>query len=589
MRQASFWGLLLWLCLGPGSAAEAARPYRGGAVATAHAEASGAAKQMLDRGGTAVDAAVAAAFVLGVVGPYHSGIGGGGFALVFDQKTGQSRVLDFREVAPKAATRDMFVREGEVVPGLSIDGALSVAVPGAAKGYLELHAAGGKLPLKVVMAPAIRAAQEGFAVTPRYRAIAEARKECLEAHPEAARLFLTKGKDGGYQVPEVGAIIRQRDLGRTLTRLSREGARAFYAGPVARALVESVRAKGGILALEDLAGYRTRWREPLVGGYRGHRIVTMPPPSAGGLAVVQVLAGLERLEPSPAALGDPEHLHRLAELVRRAYVDRARYLGDPAFAEVPIDKLTSPEHLAAMAAGVDPAKATPSRSLLDAGPASEGGTLRKRRKDSVPHPEASPGGRNTTHLSVVDRHGNAVALTTTLNYGFGSCLVAKGTGVLLNDEMDDFAAQPMVPNAYGLVTGEANAVAPGKIPLSSMSPTIVFQRDDPKRVMLVVGSPGGSTIPTTVIQVIRNVVDLGMDVQRAVGHGRIHHQYLPDRLMVDRYGLELLTRRALEAKGHALQDADAWGDAEAVHVDGQTGLRTSASDPRGEGAAVGQD
>ncbi len=574
--------------LGLSAPAFAARPYRGGAVATAHPAASEAALQMLEKGGNATDAAVAAAFTLGVVAPYHSGIGGGGFALVFDQKKAETRVLDFREVAPRGATRDMFVKDGKVVPGLSTDGALSVAVPGAARGYLDLHKAFGKLPLKVVLAPAIRAAQRGFRVTPRYLEVAEARVECLREDPEAARLFLVKG-----ELPEVGHLLKQPQLAGTLQRLVRQGANGFYKGPVAKAVVKTVQDGGGVLTLEDLSSYTPRWRKPLVGSYRGHVIHTMPPPSAGGLAVVQVLAGLELLEPSPAPFGDPEHLHRFAELVRRAYVDRARHLGDPDHNELPMSRLTSAEHIAAMAKGVDAARATPSKSLLDAGPASEGSTLKKRRsKEDVPHPEArpgKPGGPSTTHLSVVDGDGNAVALTTTVNYGFGSCLVAKGTGVLLNDEMDDFAAQPMVPNAYGLVTGEANAVAPGKIPLSSMSPTLVFQKEARRRVMLVVGSPGGSTIPTTVMQIIRNVVDWEMDVQRALGHGRIHHQYLPDRLMVDRHAVDLATRRALEAKGHKLQNAVSWGDPQAVFVDPETGLRTAAGDPRNEGAAVGQD
>lgn len=614
--QTRRWSRTVWavlcLCVWVVSAqeAEATRPYRGGAVAAAHAKASEAGQQMLDRGGNAVDAAVAAAFTMGVVGPYHSGIGGGGFALVFDQKTQQTRVLDFREVAPKAATRDMFVKDGQVVPGLSTDGALSVAVPGAAMGYVELHKAYGKLPLATVMAPSIRAARQGFVVTPRYTAIAEARRDCLAADAEAASLFLVKDGEGGWQVPKVGHRIVQRDLAKTLQRIARQGDKAFYAGPIAQALVKGVREKGGILTVEDLRDYRTKWREPLEGAYRGHRVLTMPPPSAGGLTVVQVLAGLEVLEPSPSAFGDAEHHHRYAELLRRAYVDRAQYLGDPAFVEVPLERLTSRAHIETIARSVDPNKATRSVDLFDAGKASEGSTLKRpAAKDAVPHPEGAPapagpkapdapdapdapGGPNTTHVSVIDKEGNAVALTTTINYGFGACLVAKGTGVLLNDEMDDFSAQPMVPNAYGLVQGEANAVAPGKIPLSSMSPTLVFQRAQagaPQRVMLAVGSPGGSTIPTTVIQIIRNMIDWNMDVHRALGQGRLHHQYLPDVLMVDRHGVEAATRKVLQQKGHTLRDMTNWGDPQAVYVDPVTGLRYAASDPRNEGSGAGQD
>ncbi|MGA9523819.1 MAG: gamma-glutamyltransferase [Myxococcaceae bacterium] len=579
------------------TAAEAARPYRGGVVATAHPYASEAALSILEKGGNATDAAVAAAFMLAVVGPYHSGVGGGGFALVHDAKSGTTDVIDFREVAPAKATRDMYVRDGKVVPGLSTDGALSVAVPGAVRGYLELHAKKGKLPRSVVLAPAIRAARQGFWVTPKYQAIASARLECLRRDPEASRLFLRKDAGGAWQVPPIGTVIKQPELANTLQQLAARGPSAFYEGRIAKAIARTVQEGGGILTEEDLKKYTVRWREPLEGSYRGHRILTMPPPSAGGLAIVQVLAALEKLEPQSPQWRDPQHVHRMAEAIRRVYVDRAKYLGDPAFVEIPMEKLVSDEAISKLAASIDPAQATPSVTLLDAGAAATQSTLPSHPgTQAVPSPEGAPkpkpdagSTKNTTHISVIDRTGNALAMTTTVNYGFGSCLVAKGTGVLLNDEMDDFAAQPMVPNAYGLVTGEANAIAPGKVPLSSMSPTLVFQKDAPQKVMMAVGSPGGSTIPTTVLQVISNVIDHDMDIVRAVGAGRIHHQYMPDRLLVDRYGLEPATRNELRKKGHQLQDQTAWGDAEAVYVDPETGLRYAASDPRNEGAGVGQD
>ena len=561
------------------NAAAASRPYRGGAVATAHAEASETALAILDRGGNAVDAAVAAAFVLAVVAPYHSGIGGGGFALTFEAKSGEARLHDFREVAPAAATREMFVRDGKVVPGLSTDGALSVAVPGAARGYLELLEKGGTLSRRVVMAPAIRLAAEGFWVSPKYQQLAAARLECLRRDPEASRIFLASDGSGQRQVPAAGARIRQAELARTLEHLARTGASAFYEGAIARAIAETVQQNGGGLTLEDLRRYRTRQRVPLEGTYRGHRVLTTPPPSAGGLAILQVLAAMETLETEPAPYRDPDHLHRLVEAIRRVYADRARYLGDPAFVDIPLARLASREYAAELARTIDPARATPSRSLLP---------NRDRALAPGGSPEATTG-KNTTHISVVDAAGNAVALTTTVNYGFGSCLVAKGTGILLNDQMDDFSAQPMAPNAYGLVGGEANAIAPGKVPLSSMSPTLVFRREDPRQVMLVVGSPGGSTIPTTVLQVIQNVIDYRMDLTRAVGAGRIHHQYLPDKLLVDRFGIEPETRRALAAKGHQIEEVPGWGDAEAVWIDPATGLRYSASDPRNEGTALGQD
>ncbi len=565
--------------------AHAARPYRGGAVATAYPPASEAALKMLDKGGNAVDAAVAAAFVAAVVGPYHSGVGGGGFALVHDAKSGATRVLDFREVAPKAATRDMFLKDGKVVPGLSTDGVLSVAVPGAVAGYLELLKTHGTLPPSVVLAPAIEAARKGLWVTPRYRSMAEGRLECLRKDPEATRVFLVKNEQGEFVVPPIGHLLRQPDLARTLSTVAKSGAKGFYSGTVAKGIVDTVKAGGGVLTLEDLASYKTRPREPLEGSYRGHRILTMPPPSAGGVAVLQVLGALEQLRPQGFGFRDPEAVHLYVEALRRAYVDRARYLGDPDFADVPTARLISKGHIADLAGSIDPKKATSSLALLPQTAGSQGSTLTDKPVTLTPEPER----KNTTHISVVDKQGNAVALTTTVNYGFGSCVVAKGTGVLLNDEMDDFAAQPGVPNAYGLVTGEPNAIQPGKVPQSSMSPTLVFSKEDPKRVMLAVGSPGGSTIPTTVIQVISNMVDSGMDVARAVNEGRVHHQYLPDELWVDKWGLEPATLSALEAKGHKVRRVDQWGDAEAVFIDPKTGLRFSASDPRNEGLSLGQD
>ncbi|WP_434346016.1 gamma-glutamyltransferase [Myxococcus virescens] len=565
--------------------AQAARPYRGGAVATAYPQASAAALEMLEKGGNATDAAVAAAFVAAVVGPYHSGVGGGGFALVHDARSGDTKVLDFREVAPKAATRDMYVKDGKVVPGLSTDGALSVAVPGAVAGYLELLKAHGKLKPAVVLAPAIAAARKGMWVTPRYRTMAEGRLACLSRDAEASRVFLVKNAQGQWEAPPVGHVIRQPDLARTLSSIAKGGVKAFYAGPVAKAIATSVQAGGGILTQEDLAAYKTRSATPLEGTYRGHRILTMPPPSAGGVAVLQVLTAMEQLRPQGVTFRDAEALHLYAEAVRRAYVDRAKYLGDPAFVDVPLARLVSPGHVADLAGSIDPKKATPSASLLAPKEGVRGSTLTDEPTILTPEPEK----KNTTHISVIDKDGNAVAMTTTVNYGFGSCVVAKGTGVLLNDEMDDFAAQPGVPNAYGLVTGEPNAIAPGKVPLSSMAPTLVFSKEDPRRVMLAVGSPGGSTIPTTVIQVISNVVDHGMDVARAVNEGRVHHQYLPDELWVDKWGLEPATLSVLEAKGHKVRRVEQWGDAEAVYSDPKTGLRFSASDPRNEGAALGQD
>ncbi|HEX8539052.1 MAG TPA: gamma-glutamyltransferase, partial [Cystobacter sp.] len=549
------WALALGVFLAAGPVG-ATRQYRGGAVATAHPMASEAALKMLNKGGNAVDAAVAAAFTLAVVGPYHSGLGGGGFALVHEAKTGQTRALDFREVAPQAATRDMYVKDGKVVPGLSTDGPLSVAVPGAVAGYLELLEKHGKLSRAVVLQPAIEAARAGFWVSPKYQALAKSRRDCLGQDPEASRIFLVKNAEGALEAPPIGYTLRQPDLARTLTTLAKSGPAPFYTGALAQAMVDTVKAGGGLLTREDLKAYKTRTHAPMEGSYRGHRLLTMPPPSAGGVAVVQVLGVLEKLRPQGLAFRDPEEIHLYAETLRRAYVDRTKYLGDPAMVQIPLERLTSSGYLADLAGSIDPKKATPSASLLAPGEDAGGSTL-KKQDGGWYDPSTSSEKKNTTHISVIDKDGNAVALTTTVNYAFGSCVVAKGTGILLNDEMDDFAALPGVPNAYGLVTGEANAIAPGKVPLSSMSPTLVFSKEDPKKVMLAVGSPGGSTIPTTVIQVISNVVAQRMDVARAVGEGRVHHQYLPDELWVDQWGLEAATLQALVAKGHKLRRQEA--------------------------------
>ncbi|HZW89004.1 MAG TPA: gamma-glutamyltransferase family protein, partial [Myxococcaceae bacterium] len=473
--------LLLLLLVLP---AHAARPYRGGVVASLYPQATEAGLQMLDRGGNAVDAAVAMAFAAAVVGPYHNGLAGGGFALVAPQGK-QLLALDFREVAPAAASRDMFLRDGKPVPGLSTDGGLSVAVPNALNGYLALLEKAGSLPRPVVLAPAIRLARDGLVVTPKYRQMATGRLECLRADPEAARIFLRPGPDGRPDVPPLGTRLKQPELARTLERIAASGATAVRSGPIARSIVQTVRTAGGILTAEDLVKVQPRWRAPLWGSYRGHRIATFPPPSGGGFILLETLGTLEQLRPKAFERRAPADVHLYIEALRRAYADRARFISDPDQTEVDTSRLLSAGHLAFLAGSIDPARATPSS------------TLQPPASTTAPPSEL----KHTTEISVLDRAGNAVALTTTLNYGFGSCLVARGTGMLLNDQMDDFSPQPGVPNVYGLVYGENNSVAPGRIPVSSMAPTLVFQKDHPDRVLLAIGGSGGAFIPTAVIQV----------------------------------------------------------------------------------------
>lgn len=547
--------------------AQAARPYPQGAVAAAHPLGSEAGLEMLSAGGNAVDAAVAAAFTMAVVGPYHSGLGGGGMAVIH-LRDGQEAAFDFRERAPLAARRDMYMNGSQFEAQKAIDGPLAIAVPGAVKGYLELHERFGKLPRATVLAPAIRAAQTGFVVTSKYVDSAKRRQSCLAADADAARIFLRRG-----EVPAVGSKIQQLDLAQTLRRLSREGAAAFYQGAIAQALAKDLGAKGGQLTLEDLRGYQTTWRTPLSGHYRGHRLLTMPPPSAGGVALLQTLGIIERSSSAGPASREVSAAHTFIEALRRVYAERARLLGDPAFTPVSTEQLLSDTHLSALVNEITADRATSSRAVAKPSP--------------DVNDAGAPNQKNTTHISVIDRDGNAVALTTTINRLFGSCVVAKGTGVLLNDEMDDFAGQPGVPNAFGLVTGEANAIAPGKIPLSSMTPTLVFMKGRDKEVFLALGAAGGPTIPTSVMQVVSNVIDLGLDVGRAVSRGRIHHQWLPDEVWVDADGLEPATWSALENLGHHLKRMPNWGDTEAVMVDPETGFKTAASDLRNEGAPSG--
>lgn len=577
MKRRALLVLLLVLVVVP---ARAARLYRGGVIASAYPQAAEAALRMLDRGGNAVDAAVAAAFVAGVVGPYHNGLGGGGFALVALQGK-DALALDFREVAPAAATRDMYLRDGKPVPELSTDGALAVAVPNAVNGYLALLEKAGTLPRSVVLAPAIRLAREGFLVTPKYQQLASRRLDCLRRDAEASRLFLRPAPDGRPGVPEVGTRIRQPDLARTLERVAAAGASAIRTGPVAHAIVQTVRGAGGILTEEDLARVRPRWRAPLWGSYRGHRIAAFPPPSGGGLILLEALGVLERLRPERLERRAPAELHLYVEALRRAYLDRAMLVGDPDQVEVPTARLLSATHIAELAASIDPAHATPSAALqLPTTPPAVHGAA----------PAATPSeAKHTTEISVLDRAGNAVALTTTVNYGFGSCLVARGTGLVLNDQMDDFSTQPGVPNVYGLVYGEANAVAPGKVPVSSMTPTLVFQKARPDRVLLAVGGSGGGYIPSSVIQVVLNLLDARMNLPTALAAGRVHHQWLPDVVTVNPDSIDPATRGALEGMGHTVKVTDSQlADVEAVMEDEETGLRSAASDPRGEGAGVGQ-
>ncbi len=543
-------------------------------VVAAQPLATAAGLQILRAGGNAVDAAVAVALALAVVEPYSSGLGGGGFALSFTARDGSVRALDFRETAPAAARRDMFLVDGEASGAFSRYGALAVAAPALARGLAELHRAGGRLPWPRLVAPAVALGRDGFPVTALLRARIAAGDSIFNAPARA--VFLPGGR-----VPAVGDTLRQPELARTLAALARDGGEALNAGPLAAALARAVRQEGGLLTEADLSAVRPVWREPVHGSYRGLEVWSMPPPSSGGVHLVQmlnILAGYHLpnpfatcgedegpAEPADLAYARDDVVHLLVESMKFAYADRSRYLGDPDFVSVPVRRLISRAYADSLRARIDPDAALPWDALAGA-------------------PVVLPESDQTSHLSVVDGAGDAVAMTLTINLSFGSGLLAAGTGVILNDEMDDFVAAPGVPNAFGLVGGAANAIAPGKRPLSSMTPTILL-RDG--RVFLVSGSPGGSRIITTVLQTVLNVVDFGLDAGAAVSAPRIHHQWYPPEVFYEPFGLTRRCARLLAARGHVLQPREALGNAQLIVVDPATGRRAGASDPRGEGAAGG--
>ncbi len=550
-----------------------------GMVSSAHPAASEAGVAMLRAGGNAADAAAAIAFALSVVEPYSSGIGGGGFALVRMDR--ELVFVDFREVAPKGADHDMYIRDGKADPIMSRDGILAVGVPGAVAGYVDLQKRWGKLKLAQVLEPAIRLAADGFPVSERYRGYCGWRLDLLRQDPEASRIFLVPGENGApAQIPPLGHRIVQADQAATLRAIAAKGADAFYKGEIAKKLAADVQARGGLITLEDLAAYRVRHRRPLVGSYRGHAVATSPPPSAGGQVVLTILNLLETL-PNHVAWHDARAVHLYIEASKRAFADRY-LIGDPDFVDDVTRNLIAKDR-ATLLASVIGDDATPAADIVP-GQGAQLPPPPHRRVSAVPLE-----GADTSHLCAIDAGGNAVSLTTTVNYGWGSGVVARGTGVLLNDEMDDFAVAPGVPNVYGIVGAEANAVAPGKVPLSSMSPTIVFQGptvDSPVR--LVVGSPGGPRIPTTVTQIIVNHLTYGADVAKAIALGRMHHQHLPDVVRVEPYTIDAATARLLEQHGHVLEEQEPWSNATAIAVDPKTGVRTGAADPRGIGTAIAE-
>jgi gamma-glutamyltranspeptidase/glutathione hydrolase len=527
-----------------------------GMVASSEPLASQAGVEILQAGGDAVDAAVAVGFTLAVTFPQAGNLGGGGFMLI-RMASGDSMVVDYREQAPAAATRGMYQdAQGNLIPGASTTGARAAGVPGTVRGLALAEEKYGRLGLGRVMAPAIRLARNGFPVSYSLAENIRSERALLQKFDGSRHIFLNNGS-----LYESGAVFRQPDLARTLAAIAKRGPQAFYSGATAQALVETMRKYHGLITRKDLEQYQAKLRPPLAGHFRGFDILSAPPPSAGGTMLIEMLNVLEPLDLGPA--NSYASIHLLAETMRRAYADRASYMGDADFASVPVAGLTSPRYAA---------------------------QLRQEILGAPPEAPVRPGEPQvfesgaTTHFSVVDAVGNAVANTYTLNGWFGSGVTVEGAGFLLNNEMDDFTTKPGAPNLFGLVQGNANAIAPHKRPLSSMTPTLVVSNG---KVRLVLGSPGGSTITNTVLQVLLNVLVYKMDVLQAVGSPRFHDQWTPDLVTFERVGFSSDTLEKLRQAGYPVGFRDSIGDCEAIEIDPQSGWRWGASDPRADGKAVG--
>ena len=551
LRKAPLWGLLCFWIASP----HAANKPDADAVASAHPLATAAGIAVLQSGGNAFDAAVAVSAVLGVVEPYGSGLGGGGFWLLHEAKTGKQVMIDGREVAPLKAHRDMYLdRRGNPLPAASIDGPLAAGIPGTPKALAHIAKIYGRLPLAVTLAPAIRLADEGFSVDDMYRRYAGFRQQALLKSPAAAQQFLLNG-----EVPPKGYLLKQPDLANTLKLFAEQGEQAFYQGEFAQRLVAGVQKYGGIWTLEDLAKYDIVERDPITFNFNDYQFTTAALPSSGGVVLAQIFNMLAQFNWDQ--LDSAQRVHLLTELMRRAYKERAVHLGDTDQVDVPVKQLISVEYAKQLAKDIDLQMASVSQDLPQI-----------KIKE----------GMDTSHFSIIDREGNRVAATMSVNYPFGACFVVPGTGVVLNDEMDDFSIKPGVPNAYGLVGNQQNAIAPGKRMLSSMTPTFI---ENEQRVAIL-GTPGGSRIISMVMIGALQAMQ-GAPVEQWVGRARFHHQYLPDSLQYEPDALSEQTLEALSAMGHQLKPVDdSYGNMQAIAWDKVANKVSVASDPRGIGAAV---
>ena len=549
-------GLILSLTIQAAAIIEGERMHpvegRKGMVVTSHYLATESAQAVLASGGNAIDAAVTAAFSLAVTQPRSGNIGGGGFMMISSESKDEVVAIDYREKAPAKATKDMFLDDkGNANSNRSRFTHLSSGVPGTVAGLALALEKYGTISLKQAIAPAIDLAENGFIVTPHFSNGLKERSEVLRQWDSSRKIFYKP--DGRFYEP--GDLFVQKDLANTLKRIAVAGPNEFYEGETAELLVAEMNRHGGLITLDDMKSYQPVIREPVRGNYRGYDIYSMSPPSSGGAHVVQILNILEGYPITQYGHNSAKTIHFMSEAMKRAYADRSKYLGDPDFVNVPLAGLTSKEYAKTLRTQIDPEQATPSASIAPANP--------------LPYES-----NETTHFSVVDQFGNAVSNTYTINFSYGSGIVVEGAGFLLNNEMDDFSAKPGVPNAYGLIGGDANKVEPGKRMLSSMSPTIVKQ--DGKNFM-VTGSPGGSRIITTTLQVIMNVIDHGLNIQSAVAAPRIHHQWLPDEIRIEE-GFSHETVQILEGKGHTVNRKAAMGAIQSIMV--KDGVMYGGADPR---------
>lgn len=545
---------------------------RNGMVVSSVGGADAAGREMLERGGNAIDAAVAAGFAAGVINPFSSGIGGGAFVVVRDGKSGKVHALDAREVAPAGTRPELYVdAQGQVSRELARTGGRAVGVPSLVPALVEVHARFGKLSLETVVGPAIRLCNEGVSVTTWHRRLVAYARERLLKFPETARIQLA----GGTEVPELGSKIVQPELGRTHAAIAKDGADALRRGPIAQAIVDTVRVHGGVMTDKDLEGYRTVWREPVRGEYRGHEIVAMPPPSSGGVHLIQMLNTLEAFDLAALGRNSSDSIHLIAEAMKLAFADRAVHLGDPDFHAVPVPWLTSKEYGARLASEIR------QRPFWRKPPWRWGRpTLLEVERASTPPPNDS----GTTHISALDSEGNAIALSQSINTVFGSGLTARGTGIVLNNHLADFALVSGGTDVWGQVGANPNTIAPGKRPLSSMTPTIVLRDGEP---VIVTGSPGGPVIITAVLQSLLNVIDHGLDAQEAVAAPRVHHQWRPDVLVMEPEHPNDV-RQNLTDMGHPLRAAPySLGAVQLAVRDPETGLFSGGADPRRSSSASG--